>query len=702
MSLRDTLLALGLGLTLFACADSTSAPTTVRLVELPAQHATLGTDSLTPPGWLRRHQTIGARDWHASPWPDVWSARILLPGTAHPTSRSSPHELAFEGQPLPEMQVGPELLDLEGLPDGSFTVVGDELLLLDRQAQFAGRELLYHAWIERAVTPRFTLPGVTSDGWGLLAGESLSFELPDVQGRTAELVFGTRVFGSERGARPSEVVLTLDGAELFRTTQAAAMLAPTVPRRVVLPEFQGGRLSIEVRSGDGLTQIADPVLHQSDRAHPPSQPPDIVVFLADTFRADNLAAWGGDPRLAPHMNAFAETGLAFTAAHAPATWTLPSQASMLTSLYPYQHGAVRHDRRLPPGLDTLPGRLFAAGYRTAAVTDGILVTQRHGLDSGFELFLEAPPDKDFAAATLARVRDVLAMDDGRPLFLFVQTYRAHAPYVATPATLAAHPALFGERPDPGEWEYAPLAARVSAAVRASLNGEPEAEAEARAAAATLERLYRGGVADLDRGFGQLLALLDETGHGAGLVVLTSDHGESFLEHRALSHGTSVLEAEAWVPLVLAGAGIPAGLSAANVNLVDLAPTLAQLADVAPGPSWQGRSLLGPAAGLSVSFEAEISPGPKERRFALYDGSHKLVGHMQDGRILERLGPSFDLATDPGEEHELGADAAPWRAPLFERARGDLERWTRPVGEFVELELTSGESASLRAMGYLGD
>ncbi|MDH5493394.1 MAG: sulfatase, partial [Myxococcales bacterium] len=616
--------------------------------------------------------------------------------------RSSPHELALDGSPLPEMRVGPELLALEGLADGSFTVVGDELLLLDRQVRFAGKELVYTAWIERAVSPRFTLPGVTSDGWGLLAGESLTFELPDVQGRTAELVFGTRVFGSERGALPSQIVLTLDGAEVFRALQDAAMLAPIVPRRVVLPDFQGGRLTVEVRSGDGVTQIANPVLHQSDRAHPPSRPPDIVVFLADTFRADNLAAWGADPGLAPHMNAFAETGLAFTAAHAPATWTLPSQASMLTSLYPYQHGAVRHDRRLPPGLDTLPGRLSAAGYRTAAVTDGILVTQRHGLDSGFELFLEAPPDKDFAVASLARVRDVLAMDDGRPLFLFVQTYRTHAPYVATPATLAAHPALFGKHPEPEDWKYAPLAARLGAAVRASLSGEPEAEAEARAAAATLERLYRGGVADLDRGFGQLLELLDETGHGAGIVVLTSDHGESFLEHRALSHGTSVLEAEAWVPLVLAGAGIPAGLSEANVNLIDLAPTLAELADVAPAPSWQGRSLLGPSAGLSVSFEAEIAPGPKERRFALFDGRYKLTGLMQDGRVLERIGPSFDLAVDPGEEHELGADEAPWSAPLFERARGDLERWTRPVGEFVELELTSAESASLRAMGYLGD
>src|SRR5262249_11305119 len=95
-------------------------------------------------------------------------------------------------------------------------------------------------------------------------------------------------------------------------------------------------------------------------------------------------------------------------------------------LYPEQHGAVSLGRALPTELETLPEFLAAHGYRTGAVTDSAFVSRHYGFDQGFTWFQE---DRNWSLAeTLRAAREFLEQDDGRPAFLFVHTYRAHAPY----------------------------------------------------------------------------------------------------------------------------------------------------------------------------------------------------------------------------------------------------------------------------------
>lgn len=653
-----------------------------------------------PGDWQRVHQEIAPGDWFPGPWPGVWIARLAFAGLGTAPERTLPNELAQEGLELPPASISSDFAGPEDLEDGSFYVVGCELFLLDREERYRTQPLDYYAWFERnPLAPRTSLPGTTADGLALLAGETFTVELPESNRGPRELVFGTRLHGSPELVGPSQLVVALDDEPLVSEELTPSLLGAPQAHRITLPAH-GSRLSFHVEAGRGICLITNPTVVRSESA--PTDPrPDIVIFLADTFRADNLAAWGGDPGLAPHMNRFADEGLVFTGARAAASWTLPSQSSLLTSVYPYQHGATRTDLALPSGLATLPERLQAAGYRTAAVTDGIYVTARHGLDRGFELFLDEPLEGDFDRDTLERVRTVLELDDDRPLFLYVQSYRAHTPYRVTDETFDSHPELFGSSPERSAWDYETEYKKLGALAGEALGRDPAAVAAVRKQAARVEKLYRGGAADLDRGFGRLLELFTPD----TLIVLTSDHGESFLEHEALAHGTSVNEEETRVPLVFRGPEIKPGVVADPVTQLDLAPTILALVDVAPPGTWLGRSLFDLDAASAppvLSYMAGMNPLTPERRFALYEGPKKAIGWIRDDALLDKPPTGFDLATDPGEDHEVTAQGATWPAELMDSHRDELDALMIPLANPEALTLTDEERAHLAAMGYLGE
>jgi arylsulfatase A-like enzyme len=694
--MKANCLFLALVPSLFACHDSRPerVELAVELAELQGTSPRLVTEG-TPEGWLRVRERIAPDHWKPSPWPDIRTTRVELTGSSTPPGRETAQALFADGVELQDVGMPRGAVDFAALQDQSFIVLGDELFLLDRTGAFEGMTLMYDAWFERG--PRVTLPGVTSNGFALLSGEAVTFEVPAVAG--GRLVFGTALHGSGRGAAEGRFRILADGLQVFEESRLCEVFSSLVGHQLDLPPGTH-ELSFEVTGGAGVALFAAPALVPAAPSEDPR--PDLVVFLADTFRADNLAIFGGAPNWTPNMNAFVEAGLAFTDVHSAAPWTLPSQSSLLTSLYPLQHGAVRSDLRLPATLGTLPGLLADAGYRTVAVTDGGFVGARFGMDHGFEIFVEASLERDFEANTLSHVRDVLAMDDGRPLFLYVQSYRAHAPYFASDAARASHPELFAEELAGETWEHAALTKRIGVGIGRAIAGDSAAEEEMRRDVAHLERLYRGGVVDLDAGFGELLAELGGTLEDNVVIALVSDHGESFLEHRSLAHGTSVYEQETHVPLVFRGPGIEPGRSALGVSLVDLAPTFAQLADVAPPSSWEGRSVFDDAATSRIvfSFQSETSASKDGALFALFDGQEKVVGRVHGGHVDDAVETAFALDVDPAESKDLAAES--WPRELLERYGERLEEVTTPAAAPEELLLTEAEKANLRAMGYLGD
>ena len=232
----------------------------------------------------------------------------------------------------------------------------------------------------------------------------------------------------------------------------------------------------------------------------------------------------------------------------------------------------------------------------------------------------------------------------------------------------------------------------------------------------IRNLYRGAVIDLDRELGSLHEALEQRGwFRKGVFAFTSDHGEAFSEHDQVGHGGRVWEEQARIPLFLYGPGIEPEIEPAvvaePVSLLDLTPTLAELARVAAEPDWRGVSLL---SLRDTAKEGTERPDRPERPLFLFENRDKpgsTLAIVEDGRKViayedadslargERFG-AFDLAADPGERDPAAAADADWARELLQRLGPIAAELLRPRAQGEAAELGADQIEQLRALGYL--
>ena len=144
----------------------------------------------------------------------------------------------------------------------------------------------------------------------------------------------------------------------------------------------------------------------------PPDPPDIVLVIVDTLRADHLGFAGHSRATSPNMDALAASGATFTRAYSQSGWTLASVSSLLTGLLPHEHLAVRdsveRDRYgvLSPDTVTLAEALRTAGYATGAVVNNAFLAPVFQLNQGFDTYdwQGAWPDHHRSAADTVTTR----------------------------------------------------------------------------------------------------------------------------------------------------------------------------------------------------------------------------------------------------------------------------------------------------------
>ncbi len=432
----------------------------------------------------------------------------------------------------------------------------------------------------------------------------------------------------------------------------------------------------------------------------PARPPSLLLVSLDTLRPDRLACYGAPRATAPSLDALAARGALLEDVSAPSPWTLPSHASLLTGLYPARHGVSDREHSLGAGCTTLAERLAAAGYRTHAVVNAEHVSARYGLGRGFEAYDQVSEwgvDAGGARRIVNRGGEVTARGlawleqaQDEPFFLFLHYYDAHTDLDPDPRWREA----FAGAPYPG----AP-----SGRTEELLAARAGARALDARDAAWLRDLYDAEVRTLDEHLARLFRGLAELGLAEStLVVVTSDHGEEFLEHGSLLHGRTYYQEVIAIPLLLAGPGVPAGVRVAEpVGLVDVAPTALALLGQPPPEGLDGRDLSPLLRGASLApqtlfaeadhnntFQGASAPGlfRMARR-----GAWKLVRNERDGAL-----ELYDLAQDPRERAERSA-AEPARAAEL---AGALERFRAGAAEGAALApLSPAELERLRALGY---
>ena len=448
-----------------------------------------------------------------------------------------------------------------------------------------------------------------------------------------------------------------------------------------------------------------------------SSAPNIVFIVMDTERADRLQTYGHERATSPRLDELAARGITFEAAHATASWTWPSTASMLTGLTPEEHGVTDGDScYLAHELTTVAEVLQARGYTTAAWTANPLIVRSKNFDQGFESF---DSQDRFRKSTefLREACEWVEAQGERRFFLYLHLVDTHGPY--EPHVTAQKE--FAVKPPEGIGE------RLKAITRGLLMGsghtaEGEIVTEEFVPSEEQEQmrlLYDACVRTGDLALGRVLDALECAGlTEKTVVVFTSDHGEELFDHGLVMHGNNLFTETTRVPLVIAGPGIPAGRRVATpVSNRHIAPTLVKIGD---GHLDLPEGLLDLTA---VTAENSIEARPvfystehgwwnglhRQPLFGIRDGDWVLhwapvgrpwgVGREVDAGSGEtRL---YNLARDPSESLDL-ADEEPTRAAdmLAALKAAIEERLTRRT------TTTFGAGAStmqmLKDVGYVDD
>jgi choline-sulfatase len=398
----------------------------------------------------------------------------------------------------------------------------------------------------------------------------------------------------------------------------------------------------------------------------PSQP-SILLITLDTTRADRLGSYGYAGAATPNLDRLARDGVRFERALSPVPLTLPAHASLLTSRQPFSHG-VRNNGHfvLPDDVPTLATVLAARGYDTAAFVSSFVLDRQFGLARGFahyddgldhaasgapvSLELERRGDRTVAAA----LRWMSARPAGsppKPFLVWVHLYDAHEPY--------APPTPFRE-----QFAASP---------------------------------YDGEIAFQDAQVGRLLDAVGYRTSAAPLVAVAGDHGESLGEHGESTHGLLVYDAALRVPMLIAWPGTLApSVVSSPVRLVDLAPTLADLASVE----------LAGAEGESLRLRLGGAPGDEtpavyaETYFPQFFMQWAPLRAVEAGRWKYIDAPEaelYDLAADPGELTNL-ASAEPARVTSLKRVLDGMIG--AGAGRVAATPLTEDARRRLASLGYL--
>ncbi len=404
---------------------------------------------------------------------------------------------------------------------------------------------------------------------------------------------------------------------------------------------------------------------------------NVVVVSLDTLRADHLSGYGYPRLTSPGIDAeLMARGATFLDLTSTYSRTDVSHMSMLSGLYPAARpdpASLHPDTPLP----LLAEAFAAAGYETAAFAEDGLFAGSLGFWFGFDSFTErAYVDRDRGVVSFAAARAWLRENADRRFFLFVHTYKTHAPY-------AANEPYAGLFRDPAEWR------------REGMSPVPPRHREI---ADEYDRTIREADA-LVVGLLESIASLGLEEHT--LVVLTSDHGEAFGEHGSLGHSYAPQQEVMHVPLVLRGPGVPAGLRIdVPVSQVDITPTLLDLAGLAPLAVAQGVSLapalrgetLAPDRPLHFAWAGNYARGVRY-------GPWKFRDNKQGGKLT-------DVASDPGERRPRRLNAEQRR--VVDTYLADHEAESAAIREgFGSADpdglprvISEDVEDSLRALGYI--
>ncbi|MFT4541091.1 MAG: choline-sulfatase [Planctomycetota bacterium] len=419
--------------------------------------------------------------------------------------------------------------------------------------------------------------------------------------------------------------------------------------------------------------------------------PNVILIIGDTLRADRLGTYGNERGLTPYLDDFGEEGVVFESASSHAPWTLPSTASILTSLYPRQHGAggfLGQFRKLDPNVRTMAEQFRDRGYATHAIVNVDFLGERFGLTRGFdsvdfEAYQSNVEVRIAQRTTSAALEWIEQQDTKQPWFLLVHYFDPHAVYDPPQPFRGRFAAPLDQ--DDDSWVFG-TREHMIALRQGKLQLTPPVIKRA-------EKLYDAEVAYLDAEIGRLL---DGVGPEA-IACFTSDHGEEFLEHNGFEHGHTLYPELTHVPLILRAPGLGPARVSQSVGHVDIAPSLFELANIPGIPDSIGASLVEfvetpSAAGRPILAHGNFWGAPLT---SWRSGEWILI---LQGKI--RSAPELYAWRD---DRELLQNVATQNPAVVTRLRNELTALEKRARELrgEDVDLSPEERSALKGLGYGG-
>ena len=413
--------------------------------------------------------------------------------------------------------------------------------------------------------------------------------------------------------------------------------------------------------------------------------PNVVLISIDTLRADHVGTYGYERDTTPYLDRLAEESLVFERAFTPAPWTLVAHMTMLSGLYPNQHGVVTGDWALSSETPMLAERLKTAGYQTAALYFEGWIHERHGFHRGFDVWRNHV-DAEQAGDHLAELLD--AFDPDEPFFLFLHLFDVHSGELDSQA-----PGPIYDSPPPFDTMFLEDAAeRLPQIPEGQLwvtkGPYPESMLEG------LRALYDGGIRYVDGKLRDWIeglradGLLEDT-----LLVITADHGESLGQRQTniRDHGGPYQEG-IHVPLIVRLPGGERGGTRIEetAHLADVVPTILGAAGLAD------ERLPGLALTDALPTERTVYGWSPKSYEMVIEWPHKYVDLVYGDQHIE-----VDL-----EEHPEESTAEPLKLEEFERRKAAFEATLHPFPPPQPVGALSDEDEArlrdeLNAMGYTG-
>jgi len=401
--------------------------------------------------------------------------------------------------------------------------------------------------------------------------------------------------------------------------------------------------------------------------------PNIVLIGIDSLRADHMGAYGYHRNNTPHIADFASGGTLFENHFSPHIPTTSAYANMLTGMdmFRTQIVALRHKGEMHPDVRPIHAILKEAGYTTTCV--GFQSPSVRNFDTylNFEGWGAGPDGyshkaENLNAVTLPELERLAAGDE--PFFLFMRHMDPHSPYL--PPSPFDRIFYQGNPADPKFTSMQPVM-DFKPFCDYFASWMPEGITDAKYEVAQ----YDGAIAYMDSCIQNIFTAIENLGLTENtIVVITADHGETLDEHECWFDHHGTYDNTLHIPLIIRYPGkMPAGKRVRGYSyMMDLVPTILDLAEIEPPDLFDGKSLLPLAKG-------EIASHSSEFYFTECTWMRKHGWRTPEWKLIVALEPDFhfkppvelyNLIQDPQELNNL-AGVLP---KTVEYLRSHMEAW----------------------------